>query len=707
MLARRHRVTLYERQPSLGFTAASVAVHGQRADVPLRVFYPGYYPTLTRLYAAFGVASEPVSYATTFSGTDGEPYFRWRNLRWGARSWPLVAAAGPAGAARPPHRLGRAGAAAPAARGRRGRRAGRRDDRRLRRAERIAPDCVEGLLWPALATIATCTTADARDVPAAVVAGYWGAGLARDSVRRAVQRRRRRGRAAGGAAGARGLRGRCRAVRPAGGVWLHRRGAVEERFDHVVLATHAAQALALWPDAPAEEAALLARFRTRTLTVLMHRDAALMPRRRRHWSPVNARVDPAAERPRARSGSTPCSRALRAAPPLFQTVMPQREPRAGTRDGRGALRAAAGQPRQPARAGRAARDLGPPAAARHAPRRVWLVGSYAESGVPLLESAVRSAMAVAAALGVASPLGAAAAAPLGGNGLALGAAEQRVAQAGGAAGADQPRRQPGRRQSGCSAVRATRGPWRRTWRAKPSSTVASSASACTSAKAGGAQPRLLGRQRQDVGQRHAGQQGRAAQHGAPGRVARRTQRQVGEREAAARPQQRAPPPGRARAGSGGRRRPRRRCGRSGPPAAPASPAAWRRPRARAHGCRRQHPPRDAGACGGHQRGVVLQAPDLGGAEAQRPQQQLVAGAAADAEHAVAGRDAGGQADGARQRLAGLGRSRRRRRATGPGCPRCPAAATVQQGAFGGRSGRSGRSERPARGDPGPDPVGGR
>jgi predicted NAD/FAD-binding protein len=39
-----------------------------------------------------------------------------------------------------------------------------------------------------------------------------------------------------------------------------------------------------------------------------------------------------------------------------------------------------------------------------AQRRVWVAGSYAETGVPLLESAVRSALSVAAALGVASPL---------------------------------------------------------------------------------------------------------------------------------------------------------------------------------------------------------------------------------------------------------------------------------------------------------------
>ena len=50
-------------------------------DVPLRVFYPGYYPTLARLYAEAGVESEPVSYASSFHDGGPRAYFRYRNLR--------------------------------------------------------------------------------------------------------------------------------------------------------------------------------------------------------------------------------------------------------------------------------------------------------------------------------------------------------------------------------------------------------------------------------------------------------------------------------------------------------------------------------------------------------------------------------------------------------------------------------------------------
>lgn len=60
-----------------------------------------------------------------------------------------------------------------------------------------------------------------------------------------------------------------------------------ERFDHVVIGTHADQALALLDQPTARERALLGAFRySRNLTVL-HSDPGLMPRRRRAWAAWN------------------------------------------------------------------------------------------------------------------------------------------------------------------------------------------------------------------------------------------------------------------------------------------------------------------------------------------------------------------------------------------------------------------------------------
>jgi predicted NAD/FAD-binding protein len=388
-LSQRHAVTLFERHAVPGFTASSVAVNGQRVDVPLRVFYPGYYPTLTRLYAELGIAIEPVDYATTFTTGDGRPYFRWRNLRLAGWSWPFVlprdvsgtrARRIVAGALRFNSRARAAladGALANASIG------------DFVAAEGIAPDFVDGLLLPAVATIGTCTTADARAYPAAVVAAYAGAGLSRQSVHRArdgadavAQRLLRDIAQVVCSAGVDGV------LRLPGGAMVRHRGGVQA-FEHVVFATQANQALALLDDATAAERAVLGAFRYRPLDVVMHRDPSLMPARRADWSPVNAVVEPAFERPQSTIWINRVQPSMRDAAPLFQTVMPQAQPRDELVLGRARFE----RPLVDANSEGAIAAL----QRLHAEpgRRAWLCGSYAMPGVPLLESAVRSALAVA------------------------------------------------------------------------------------------------------------------------------------------------------------------------------------------------------------------------------------------------------------------------------------------------------------------------
>jgi predicted NAD/FAD-binding protein len=61
----------------------------------------------------------------------------------------------------------------------------------------------------------------------------------------------------------------------------------EATFDHVVLATHAPQALGVLGDADAQERAILNTFRTSKNRVILHSDPALMPRRRKIWASWN------------------------------------------------------------------------------------------------------------------------------------------------------------------------------------------------------------------------------------------------------------------------------------------------------------------------------------------------------------------------------------------------------------------------------------
>ncbi|MFM7785918.1 MAG: FAD-dependent oxidoreductase, partial [Gammaproteobacteria bacterium] len=278
---RGHRVTLFERHPVPGFIANSISLpgtQGLRVDVPLRVFYPGYYPRLAALYHSLGIASEPVDYAASFSRDDGRLYFRYRNLRLGERSWPFVL---PQDLRTPGARAIVVGALRFHREAKRGGFEGFTIGEFLSRGG-YSRDFVEGLLLPALCTVATCSREAARAFPAAVVVAYLRAGLSREAVRRV--------REGADAVAARLLQGvselRCGTVvgavrRDPGAVVLGIDGEGERRFDHVLIAAQANQALSMLADASPVERSALAAFRYEDVEVLMHSDPRLMPARRK------------------------------------------------------------------------------------------------------------------------------------------------------------------------------------------------------------------------------------------------------------------------------------------------------------------------------------------------------------------------------------------------------------------------------------------
>jgi predicted NAD/FAD-binding protein len=63
-----------------------------------------------------------------------------------------------------------------------------------------------------------------------------------------------------------------------------------ERYDHVILACHADQALRMLADADGAEHSLLGEFRYQANAALLHTDAAVMPARERCWSSWNYRI---------------------------------------------------------------------------------------------------------------------------------------------------------------------------------------------------------------------------------------------------------------------------------------------------------------------------------------------------------------------------------------------------------------------------------
>jgi uncharacterized protein len=71
------------------------------------------------------------------------------------------------------------------------------------------------------------------------------------------------------------------------GVVITAENGTRRRFDHVVIATHADQALGMLADPSVEERRLLGAFSYITNDAVLHSDTTLMPRRRKVWSSWN------------------------------------------------------------------------------------------------------------------------------------------------------------------------------------------------------------------------------------------------------------------------------------------------------------------------------------------------------------------------------------------------------------------------------------
>jgi predicted NAD/FAD-binding protein len=89
-----------------------------------------------------------------------------------------------------------------------------------------------------------------------------------------------------------------RNVDAAGRVEVSTAGAAPERFDRVILACHADQALALLADASPAEREIVGAFPYQENLATLHTDASVMPRARRAWAAWNGWI-PADARPRA------------------------------------------------------------------------------------------------------------------------------------------------------------------------------------------------------------------------------------------------------------------------------------------------------------------------------------------------------------------------------------------------------------------------
>ena len=164
------------------------------------------------------------------------------------------------------------------------------------------------------------------------------------------------------------------------------------RFDHVVLANHADDALAILSDPGAEERDILGAFRYTANEAVLHQDPASMPRRTGAWSSWNYLADPGET---SKVSVTYWMNRLQGLPqnvPLFVTLNPFREIRRESvirsdayRHPTFDLRAMAAQERLWSLQG---------------VRRTWFCGAYFGAGFH--EDGLQAGLAVAEALGGAS-----------------------------------------------------------------------------------------------------------------------------------------------------------------------------------------------------------------------------------------------------------------------------------------------------------------
>jgi uncharacterized protein len=384
-----HDVTVFEARDRHGMDAHGHAVHGAVVDVPLRVMSPSRWRSVLALADEAGVGTFEVDTFVTCSRPDRRAWFRSARMPvtglhfvGSLRSVTLEAARIGMAALHLAQRLRTLKQLAPAV---------TLED--LVRAERFDPLFWRGLLLPLLITICTCDEDDLLAWPAAQLLS-----LLDDLVNGERLVRLRGGTPALVDALSRDLR--CHSGSPVQyvgdeGRQVRVRNARgdEGLYDRVIIATQANQLDFLHGAGYARERRQLQAIRYARGTLVVHSDERFMPVDRRDWEALNFRTDGDLQRPMFTVWVNAVEPSLAGQPPVFQTWNPTFAPRRGT------VLASVPLQRAVVRADTAA--ILEALEGWHAdPRRkVFYCGSWAHAGVPLLETAVRSADAAVRCIG--------------------------------------------------------------------------------------------------------------------------------------------------------------------------------------------------------------------------------------------------------------------------------------------------------------------
>jgi predicted NAD/FAD-binding protein len=334
LLSTRHRVTLYEAAPRLGGHSCTVDVPVPGGTLPVDMGFIVYneptYPNLTALFRHFAVPTQPSCMSFAVSLDDGgleygghslASLFAQRRNLLRPRFWSMLR-----------HlirlyRLAPGGAASAE-----GRTLGEWFD-----LHRVSHGLQRDHLLPMAAAIWSCPAGMVRDQPASAFLRFCdNHGLLRLTNRpdwRTVSGGARAYVSRLTAALPPSLKGGIEANRPVRAVQRHPThvdvlDATGEtrRFDHVVLATHGDEALALLANPDAAERRVLGAFHCSPNRAVLHADPSFMPRRRAAWASWNFLAATGA------AAAAPCvtywMNRLQSLPgqDLFVTLNPAREP---------------------------------------------------------------------------------------------------------------------------------------------------------------------------------------------------------------------------------------------------------------------------------------------------------------------------------------------------------------------------------------------
>ncbi|MCH8537982.1 MAG: FAD-dependent oxidoreductase [Alkalimonas sp.] len=383
-----HAVTVFEAQGSHGMDTHSLTVDDGLVDVPLRVMSPGSWPNVLQLAKEVGVATFDVRIHTSFSWSNQHTWFRsgempllggafvgsWRYLNRhafciGLGLWQL----------------------------RRLTRKLEHDRSNVTLDEWLQQHSFDPLFWrglvlPILTTICTCQEKHLLQWPAAQLLSLLHGILHHGGLCRLK---------GGTPALVKGLTKDLplysgspvvQVEENEQGVQVYNERGEGGVFDRAIVATQANQLSFLDEQHFGNEREMLQRIAFDSGELWVHQDPRFMPLNKRDWTPLNFQMDQALKKSMFTVWVNQVEPTLRGIAPVFQTWNPLFEPAADTVLARVPLQRAV------VHSGTAKVHQALEQWHKQPGRKVFYCGSWAYEGVPLLESAVRSANAVVDAI---------------------------------------------------------------------------------------------------------------------------------------------------------------------------------------------------------------------------------------------------------------------------------------------------------------------